>query len=185
MSFARPPGMVQANLKGLATATGDHRPKGQQIYSAVLDPRLSWKDIDWLRSITRLPIVLKGVLNPDDAARAVEAGASGLIVSNHGGRNMDTVPATIDALPAVSARVAGRIPVLVDGGIRRGTDVLKALALGASAVLIGRPYVHGLAIGGALGVCHVVRILRRELEMAMALSGRTSIEQVDASLILR
>jgi 4-hydroxymandelate oxidase len=98
---------------------------------------------------------------------------------------MDTVPATIDALPAVSARVAGRIPVLVDGGIRRGTDVLKALALGASAVLIGRPYVHGLAIGGALGVCHVVRILRRELEMAMALSGRTSIEQVDASLILR
>jgi 4-hydroxymandelate oxidase len=185
MSFALPPGMVQANLKGLATATGDHRPKGQQIYSAVLDPRLSWKDIDWLRSITRLPIVLKGVLNPDDAARAVEAGASGLIVSNHGGRNMDTVPATIDALPAVSARVAGRIPVLVDGGIRRGTDVLKALALGASAVLIGRPYVHGLAIGGAQGVCHVVRILRRELEMAMALSGRTSIEQVDASLILR
>ena len=185
VSFALPPGMVQANLKGLSTATGDHRPKGMDIYSAVLDPSLSWKDIGWLRSITRLPIVLNGILNPDDAGRAVEAGASCLIVSNHGGRNLDTVPATIDALPAVAARVAGRIPVLVDGGIRRGTDVMKAIALGASAVLIGRPYVHGLAVGGAGGVAHVVRILRRELEMAMALSGRTSLSQIDASLVLR
>jgi 4-hydroxymandelate oxidase len=183
--FALPPGMEQANLRGLATATGDHRPKGRDIYSAVLDPSLSWKDIGWLRSLTRLPIVLKGILNPDDAGRALDAGASALIVSNHGGRNLDTVPATIDALPAVSARVAGRVPVLVDGGIRRGTDVLKAIALGASAVLIGRPYIHGLAVGGAEGVANVVGILRRELEMALALSGRTSLAQVDASLVMR
>ena len=185
VAFALPKGIEQANLRGLATATGDHRPKGQAIYSAVLDPRLSWRDIDWLRSVTRLPVVLKGVLNPDDAGRAVNAGVSGLIVSNHGGRNMDTVPATIDALPAVCARVAGRVPVLVDGGIRRGTDVLKAIALGASAVLIGRPYVYGLAVGGVDGVAHVVRILRRELEMAMALSGRTSIAAIDGSVIHR
>ena len=184
MSFALPAGMDQANLRGLAAATGDHRPKGQAIYSAVLDPKFSWRDIDWLRSHTSLPVILKGILNPADAGRAVEAGVSGLIVSNHGGRNLDTVPATIDALPAVSAKVAGRIPVLVDGGIRRGTDVLKALALGASAVLIGRPYVYGLAVGGADGVTRVVQILRRELEMAMALSGRTSIGAIDRSVIV-
>lgn len=185
VSFALPAGIEQANLRGLPTATGDHRPKGQAIYSAVLDPTLTWKDIEWLRSLTRLPVLLKGVLNSDDAARAVDAGVSGIIVSNHGGRNLDTAPATVDALPAVAARVAGRVPVLVDGGIRRGTDVLKAIALGASAVLIGRPYVYGLAIGGAEGVTRVVQILRRELEMAMALSGRVSLASIDGSVIAR
>ena len=130
-----------------------------------------------------MPVLLKGVLNGDDAGRAVDAGVAGLIVSNHGGRNLDTVPATIDALPEVVAKVAGRIPVLVDGGIRRGTDVLKALATGASAVLIGRPYLYGLAVGGADGVAHVVNILRREFEAAMALSGRTSIAAIDRSVL--
>ena len=119
----------------------------------------------------------------DDAVRGVELGASGIIVSNHGGRNLDTLPATIDALPEVATKVAGRVPVLVDGGIRRGTDVLKAIALGASAVLIGRPYLYGLAVGGADGVARVVNILRREFEMAMALTGRTAIGQIDGTVI--
>jgi 4-hydroxymandelate oxidase len=183
--FTLPPGMERANLKGLATAKGGQRPGENEIYSATLDPKVTWKDIEWLRSLTKMPVLLKGVLNGDDAGRAVDAGVSGIIVSNHGGRNLDTVPATIEALPEVVAKVAGRIPVLVDGGIRRGTDVLKALATGASAVLIGRPYVYGLAVGGADGVAHVVNILRREFEAAMALAGRTSLADIDRSVLWR
>ena len=181
--FALPPGAERANLKGLTTAVGGHRATEASIYSALLDPKLTWKEIEWLRSLTKLPLLLKGVVNADDAHRGVEIGASGIIVSNHGGRNLDTLPATIDALPEVAARVASRVPVLVDGGIRRGTDVLKAIALGASAVLIGRPYLYGLAVGGADGVARVVNILRREFEMAMALTGRTSVAQIDPSVI--
>jgi 4-hydroxymandelate oxidase len=127
--------------------------------------------------------LLKGILNPDDAERAVQAGASAVIVSNHGARQLDTVSATIEALPYIVEKVAGRIPVLVDGGIRRGTDVLKALALGASAVLIGRPYVYGLAAAGAEGVSRVVNILRNELEVAMALTGRPTLASIDKSAL--
>ena len=148
-----------------------------------LDPSLTWKDIDWLRSFARRPVLLKGVLNPDDAATAVKAGASGIIVSNHGARNLDTVPATIDALPLVVEKVAGRVPVLVDGGIRRGTDIIKAFALGASAVQIGRPYLWGLGISGAEGVTRVVEILRKEFEIAMALTGRSTIASIDRSVL--
>jgi 4-hydroxymandelate oxidase len=185
INFALPPGIEKANFKGLSGASASHRPKGRDIYSEMLDPGLTWKDVDWLRSQTQLPVFLKGILGAADAARAVEAGASGIIVSNHGGRVLDTVPATIDALPAIVGKVAGRLPVLVDGGIRRGTDVLKALALGASAVCIGRPYVFGLAVGGAEGVARVIQILRREFEMAMALTGRTSTASIDLSVIFR
>jgi 4-hydroxymandelate oxidase len=128
-------------------------------------------------------VILKGILHPDDAEIAIEAGAAGIVVSNHGGRNLDTVPATIDVLPRVVDRVAGRVPILVDGGIRRGTDVLKALALGATAIMVGRPYVYGLAVAGAEGVTAVIEILRKELEMAMALTGRTSIKDIDRSVI--
>src|SRR5690606_32775453 len=115
----------------------------------------TWADVEWLRSVTRLPIILKGITDAADAVRAVEAGAAGLIVSNHGGRTLDTLPATIDVLPRIADAVNGRVPLLIDGGIRRGSDVLKALALGATAVLVGRPYVHGLATAGAIGVAHV------------------------------
>jgi 4-hydroxymandelate oxidase len=130
-----------------------------------------------------VPLLLKGILNPDDARRAAEAGVAGLIVSNHGGRVLDTVPATVDALPMVADQAAGRIPVLVDGGIRRGTDVLKALALGARAVLIGRPYLYGLGALGAEGVTRVVNVLKSEFEMAMALSGRPTLPSIDRSVL--
>jgi len=148
-----------------------------------LDPTLTWRDIDWLRSFARRPVLLKGILNPDDAATAVKAEVAGIIVSNHGARNLDTVPATIEALPPVVERVAGKIPVLVDGGIRRGTDVLKALALGATAVQIGRPYLWGLGLAGAEGVARVVGILRHEFELAMMLTGRPSISSIDRSVL--
>jgi 4-hydroxymandelate oxidase len=148
-----------------------------------LDPSLTWKDIEWLQGFARRPVLLKGILNPDDAATAVKAGAAGIIVSNHGARNLDTVPATIDALPLVVEKVAGRAPVIVDGGIRRGTDVIKALALGANAVQIGRPYLWGLGVAGAEGVTRVVQILRKELELAMALMGRPTIKSIDRTAL--
>jgi 4-hydroxymandelate oxidase len=181
--FALPPGVERPNLKGLKTSSTSHLPPENEIYSAVLDPRLTWKEIEWLQSLSRVPVLLKGVLNPEDAERALQAGVAGIIVSNHGARNLDTLPATIEVLPEVVAKVAGRLPVLVDGGIRRGTDVLKALALGAKAVLIGRPYLFGLAAGGTEGVTRVVNILRREFEMAMALTGRPSLAEIDSSVL--
>jgi 4-hydroxymandelate oxidase len=169
---ANGPGAVSAKIE----------PPGSGYKPAAPD-KVTWDSVDWLRAFARVPILLKGILNHEDAERAVQAGVSGLIVSNHGGRQLDTVPATIDALPLISERVAGRIPVLVDGGVRRGTDVVKALALGASAVLIGRPYLYGLALGGADGVNRVIEILRTELEVAMALTGRPSIASIDRSTI--
>jgi 4-hydroxymandelate oxidase len=183
IKFTLPPGMDRPNLKGLKTSSTSHLPPENEIYSAVLDPKLTWKEIETLRSYACVPVLLKGVLNPDDAERAVQSGVAGIIVSNHGARNLDTLPATIDVLPEVAARVAGRFPVLVDGGIRRGTDVLKALALGANAVLIGRPYLYGLGVAGAEGVARVISILRREFEMAMALTGRTNIAGIDPSVL--
>lgn len=143
----------------------------------------TWDDVAWLRSATKLPILLKGILNPEDAELAIRAGVDGIIVSNHGGRCLDTLPASISVLPLVAEKVAGRVPLLVDGGIRRGTDVLKALALGARAVLIGRPYIFGLGVGGAAGVTRVVEILRDEFKMAMALTGRRTLAEIDRSVI--
>lgn len=144
---------------------------------------VTWKDVEWLRSITRVPILLKGILNSDDAEQAIKAGMSGIVVSNHGARNLDTVPATIEVLPHVVKRVNKRIPVLVDGGIRRGTDVVKAIALGANAVLVGRPACYGLACGGAEGVAKVLTILQTEFQMAMALAGAASVGKIDQSFI--
>jgi 4-hydroxymandelate oxidase len=172
------------NLEGAKQAGGEeYRAAENKIYSAILDPTLTWKDVEWLRSFTKVPLLLKGILNPADADRAVQSGAGGIMVSNHGGRNLDTVPATIDALPLITEKIAGRVPILMDGGIRRGTDVLKALALGANAVLIGRPYLYGLAADGQNGVTRVLQILQREFLMAMALSGRTSISEIDRSVL--
>ncbi len=144
---------------------------------------LTWKDLEWIQRAANVPLFLKGVLHPDDAELGVKAGAAGIMVSNHGGRNLDTALATIDALPAIADKVGGRVPVILDGGIRRGTDVLKALAQGADAVMIGRPFVHGLAVNGAAGVEAVVGILRRELEMAMMLSGCASLAAIDRGIL--
>lgn len=144
---------------------------------------LTWDDIERFRALCKVPVVLKGILDPDDADEAAKRGMGGVIVSNHGGRNLDTAPATIDALPAIVDKVAGRFPVLVDGGIRRGTDVVKALAEGAAAVLVGRPYLYGLAVAGAAGVESVIKILRTELEMAMGQVGRPRISDLDRSVL--
>jgi 4-hydroxymandelate oxidase len=140
-------------------------------------------DVAWLRSVTDLPIVLKGVLHPEDAALAVEHGASGVVVSTHGGRQLDGVPASIEALPAVVKAVGGRAEVYLDGGIRRGTDVLKALALGARAVFVGRPVLWGLAVDGAAGVRGVLGLLREELELAMVLAGVSGVEGIGPDLL--
>ncbi len=181
--FALPPGMDLPNLRGLRGVRSGHTPDASELYSQMLNASLSWKDLGWLRSLSKLPLVLKGILDADDAARAVQEGADGVIVSNHGARNLDTVPATNEALPQVVERVAGAVPVLVDGGIRRGTDVLKALALGAKAVLIGRPYLYGLAAGGEDGVHRVLAILQQELQMAMALTGRPRLAEIERSVL--
>ncbi|HEV3455898.1 MAG TPA: alpha-hydroxy acid oxidase [Thermoanaerobaculia bacterium] len=175
-------GLERANLRGCKGATSDHVDESG-VYSEVLDAALTWEGIDWIRGFAKVPILLKGILAPEDAALAVEHGVSGIIVSNHGARNLDTTPATIEALPGVVEVVDGRMPVLLDGGIRRGTDVIKALALGARAVLIGRPYLWGLAAAGAAGVASVVKLLRTELLAAMALCGRPSLAQIDRSVL--
>jgi 4-hydroxymandelate oxidase len=144
---------------------------------------VTWKDIEWLRSITKLPVLIKGIVRPDDARRALAYGASGVIVSNHGGRQLDTSIATIEALPAIVEEVGGKLPLLLDGGVRRGTDILKALALGAQAVLVGQPVLWGLAAAGQRGVVEVFALLRRELDIAMALCGCPSLAQIARDLL--
>jgi 4-hydroxymandelate oxidase len=144
----------------------------------------TWSDVEWLLGLTRLPVVLKGVLHPQDAKQAAALNLAALVVSNHGGRTLDTAVATALALPRIADAVGGSLPLLVDGGIRRGTDVLKALALGARAVLVGRPVIWGLANAGAVGVSHVLRLLRDELEIAMALCGLASLENLSAQQLL-
>ena len=155
----------------------------RRVFNPLLSPDITWADLDWLVDISPVPVIAKGVLRADDAERFVAAGVGGLVVSNHGARNLDTVPATVEVLPQITAAVAGRVPVLVDGGIRRGTDVAKALILGASAVLVGRPVIWGLATYGAAGVSHVIDILRTELEMAMALLGAPDVAALTPDLI--
>ena len=181
-NFRLPPGVDFPHLRGFKPAAGSAGDVAG-IFSGLVSADLTWKDIAWLQSFAKVPLLLKGVLNPEDADRAAKEGVAGIIVSNHGGRNFDTVPATIDALPLVAEKVAGRIPILMDGGVRRGTDVLKALALGATAVQIGRPYVYGLGAAGADGVTRVLQILQNEFQMAMALSGRPTIASIDRTVL--
>jgi 4-hydroxymandelate oxidase len=149
----------------------------------AFDPAVTWADLAWLRERTDLPIVLKGILTAEDAQRAVDHGMAGVIVSNHGGRQLDAAVASLHALPEVVDAVAGRCAVLVDGGVRRGTDVLAALALGADAVLVGRPTLWALAAGGAPGVADLLGLLRTELGHAMALAGRRDIAEIDRSVL--
>lgn len=152
-------------------ATAPLRSAQSQVFDGWMSQAPTWDDLAWLREQVRRPLMLKGILHPDDAERAIGLGCDGLVVSNHGGRVLDGVPASLEVLPAIVARVAGRVPILLDSGIRDGRDVLKALAQGADAVLIGQPYIWGLASAGALGVAHVIRLMRDELELSMALCG--------------
>jgi len=154
-------------------------------FTQQLDPGLTWRDVEWLQSLTKLPVVVKGILRGDDALRAVEHGVKAIIVSNHGGRQLDSAIATIDALPEVVAAVGDAAEVLIDGGIRRGTDVFKALALGAKGVLVGRPVLWALAVDGEAGVRHALELLRDELDVAMALSGCATVKDIDASFVRR
>jgi 4-hydroxymandelate oxidase len=182
-AFRLPEGLVMGNLRGATLDEAEHGISGLLAYSRQLDPSLDWNAVEWLRSTTPLPVVLKGILDPRDAREAVRRGAAAIIVSNHGGRQLDGAPATLDALPGVVEAVGGSVPVLMDGGVRRGTDVLKALALGAWAVLVGRPILWGLAAGGQSGVERVLALLRAELEHAMRLSGRPDVSRIDAGLV--
>lgn len=188
-AFTLPPHLRMANFVADNLADVPEAVPGESglvtFAVAHFDTSLTWEALEWLRGVTRLPIVVKGILTGEDAALAVEHGANAVIVSNHGGRQLDTALATMDALPEVVEAVDGGCEVYVDGGVRRGTDVLKALALGARAVLVGRPVLWGLAADGEQGVAEVLALLRGEIELAMMLAGRPTLSSIDRSLIKR
>jgi len=171
-------------LRHRDTRNGFVPPIGMPGSSLTFDPLLSWGDIGWVRERTPgLQVLVKGILTAEDAELAVAAGVDGIVVSNHGGRQLDGAPAGIAALPEVVDAVAGRVPVLMDGGVRRGTDILKALALGASAVMVARPLIWGLAVDGEAGVSHVLALLRAEFENAMALTGCRTVAEITGALV--
>lgn len=184
--FHLPDGLAVKNM--LPAGYGDvAKPEAESglaaYFASLIDSSLNWKDIAWLRSLTPLPIVLKGIVRSDDALRAVQVGAAAIVVSNHGGRQLDTSLPTIEALPKIADALGGRLEILLDGGIRRGTDVIKALALGARAVCLGRPILWGLAADGQAGAEHVLELLRDELDLAMALCGAPNLDALTSDLI--
>ncbi|MCC5630082.1 alpha-hydroxy acid oxidase [Nostoc sphaeroides] len=184
--FALPSHLHLANLATISGLDISHE-KGESglftYFAQQLNPAVTWDDLEWLQSLSPLPLVIKGILRGDDAVRAVEYGAKAIVVSNHGGRQLDGAIASLDALAEIVAAVDGKVEVLLDGGIRRGTDILKALALGAKAVLIGRPILWGLAVAGQIGVSHVISLLQDELNLGMALSGCAKLQDIDPSLL--
>lgn len=184
--FALPPELQLANLTN-ASGLEIYPEKGESglftYFVQQLNPAVTWHDLEWLQSISPLPLAIKGILRGDDAVRAVEYGAKAIIVSNHGGRQLDGAIASLDALAEIVAAVDNRVEVLLDGGIRRGTDILKALAMGAKAVLIGRPILWALAVEGQAGVSHAISLLQDELNIAMALSGCTQLQDIDSSVV--
>jgi 4-hydroxymandelate oxidase len=184
-SFRLPDGLMVENLAPVGKGNVPEV-KGSGLAAYVLDnfkPDLSYEDLDWLCHSTRLPVVVKGLVRGDDALRTVEHGAKAVVVSNHGGRQLDTAPSTCDALPHVANAVGNACEIYVDGGIRRGSDVLKAIALGARAVLVGRPILWGLGVAGEQGATHILEMLRRELDEAMLLCGCTKLSDIDGSLL--
>lgn len=182
--FSLPPGIGMANLEGMGLPDVDGSGLSA-FFTERHDASLTWEDVPWLKSLTPMPLVLKGILREEDARRAVDSGADAIVVSNHGGRQLDGAPAAIEVLPDVVEAVGGQVEVMVDGGIRRGSDVLKALALGARAVLIGRPYLWGLAVDGEAGVRRVLELLRDDLALTMALAGCPAVADVDRSFVRR
>jgi 4-hydroxymandelate oxidase len=173
------PRQLRAGFRVPAGLELPHAMRLREASDPGLHSAVTWRDVDWLRSVVKSKLLLKGVLHPADAELGVRAGVDGIIVSNHGGRNLDTIIPTIEALPEIAGQVGGRVPVLADGGIRRGTDALKALARGANAVLIGRPYVYALAVAGADGVARCLSLLIEELRLAMALVGAGSLQDLN------
>jgi L-lactate dehydrogenase (cytochrome) len=182
--FLTGPEITMANVVDHAVARRTDTVTMTHYIHQQLDPAVTWDDLAWLRERWDGKLLIKGVLGPADAARAVELGCDAVIVSNHGGRQLDRTPSAIAALPAVVDSVAGRAEILLDGGVRRGTDVITALALGARAVLVGRPYLYGLAAGGQRGVERVLTLLREEIALALRLLGRSSIADIDSSVLL-
>jgi isopentenyl diphosphate isomerase/L-lactate dehydrogenase-like FMN-dependent dehydrogenase len=187
-AFAMPDGLRYENLRG-PQQTADQADPGQsalaEYFSFQLEHALTWADLEWLTGKTRLPVLVKGVVRPEDARRSVAAGAGGVIVSNHGGRQLDYSIATMDALPAVAAEVGADVPVILDGGVRRGTDVIKALALGARSVMIGRPYLWALTVGGAEGVSRLLELMRDEIAVSMSLLGVDRLTELSPDLLTR
>ncbi|WP_271007900.1 alpha-hydroxy acid oxidase [Paucibacter sp. B51] len=182
--FALPADIRAVNLGGIKKPL-NLQPGQSELFDGLMPRAATWAEIDWLRAHSHLPLLLKGANHPEDAREAVARGVAGLIVSNHGGRTLDTLPPTAALLPRVRAAVGPELPLLVDGGIRRGSDVLKALALGADAVLLGRPYIHALATAGALGVARALRLLRDEFEIAMALCGCKTLDDIGPAQLWR
>ena len=183
-AFSLPEGLRYANLDARGAAPADGPDPFAQNVNAQTNPALTWGDLEWLVARTSLPVIVKGVVRADDARHTVEAGARGLIVSNHGGRQLDYAIASLDALPEVVQAVGRDVPVLIDGGVRRGTDVLKALCLGAHGVLIGRPFLYALAVGGADGVSRMLAMLREEIEVSMTLLGVKRLSELSKDLLV-
>jgi 4-hydroxymandelate oxidase len=181
-----PPGIDAANLAGMPRVRQTSVPGGRILFGTPLtDAAPRWEDLAWLREATTLPVLVKGMLLGEDAARAVAMGADALIVSNHGGRVLDGLPSALDVLEAVRAATSGKIPLLIDGGVRTGSDVVKALALGAAAVLVGRPQLHALAVAGMAGVAHALHLLRTETEAVMAQLGCARIADLGRERLVR
>lgn len=174
-----PDGIFAVNLERVEQPA----PTGSAVFDGWMAQAPGWDDLAWLRDQTTLPLLVKGLLHPDDAEQAIAVGCDGIVVSSHGGRVMQRGPISIHALPAIIERVAGRVPVLFDSGIRSGRDVFVALACGATAVLVGQPVIWGLAANGAMGVAHVVRLLRDELEMTMALAGCARLADIERAVL--
>ena len=191
-ALARPRWAYDVGLRGRPHSLGNliavlGKSSGLEDYIGWLgrnfDPSVTWKDLDWIRAKWNGPLIIKGILDPEDAMRAVELGADGIVVSNHGGRQFDGVRSTVRAVPGIAEAVAGRLTVLADGGVRNGVDVLRMLALGADGVLLGRAWAYALAAGGRRSVAAVIETLGRELEAAMAMAGKTSVAQLDRSVL--
>lgn len=188
--FTLPPGLSLKMMERINQAAGKtdrettEGSKFGQHFTSLIDTALTWEFIPWIKTVTKLPVLVKGILAPDDARKAVELGADGIIVSNHGGRQLDYAPAAVDMLPFVVKAVRGKVHVLVDGGIRRGTDVIKCLAMGASAVLIGRPMLWALTLGGQEGVKEALNLVQGELELGMALLGCRSLDEISEEFLI-
>jgi L-lactate dehydrogenase (cytochrome) len=192
--LARPEWLWDVGIRGRPISLGNLEPivgrsaplsDFQAWIHANFDPSVSWKDVEWVRSQWSGPLIIKGILDPDDARAAAESGAAAIVVSNHGGRQLDGTSSTARALPRVAGTIAGRLPVLVDGGVRSGLDVVRMLALGADFVLLGRAWAYALAARGGAGVAHALKLIDAEMRVAMALTGCTRIDEINEDILER